>query len=132
MIAGFMTVVAAGSSGIRRASPASGFVVFVTLLAFVLQSFIAQTHIHGSSLDFAGVAKIAVTQPPTHGKTPSDNGAVDCPFCQAVVHAGALLAPAPPLLLLPAGARYETLFVTMRAIAVASAHSWQSRAPPQR
>jgi hypothetical protein len=102
------------------------------VLAFLLQSFIAQTHVHRASLDFGTIAKTAAIPPPSHTKTPSDNSAADCPFCQAVAHAGALLAPAPLLLLLPVGVRHETLFITPRAIAAASAHSWRSRAPPQR
>ena len=126
-----MTVAAAGYSGIRRTGPASRLVVFATVLAFLLQSFIAQTHVHGGFISPAGITRFAAHPPPAHGKIPSDNSAADCPFCQAVAHGGAFLASAPPLLFLPVWIRYEAQFVTTRAIAVAATHFWQSRAPPR-
>src|ERR1035438_4702457 len=73
-IAGFMTAAAAGYSRIGRMGSASRFVVFITVLAFALQSYIAQTHIHAAH----GVAGIVATHSLAHGKTPLDNSQLDC------------------------------------------------------
>jgi hypothetical protein len=128
-IAGFMKAAAARYSRIRRIGSASRFVVFVTVLAFALQSYIAQTHIHAVH----GVAGIIATHSLAHGKTPLDSSQLDCPFCQAVAHAGAFLTPTPPQMFLPQWAMSEApSFVVPAVAAVAAAHSWQSRAPPSR
>jgi hypothetical protein len=110
----------------RRSGPARRFVVFIAVFAFALQSFIAQTHIHAESL--AGIIK-TVTTP---GKAPIDHGQADCPFCQAVTHVGSVVASAPPLLRLPySWVETAALGFTAIAIFVATAHDWQSRAPPR-
>jgi len=123
-----MAAAAAGYRGTWRRGSASRFLVFFTALAFVLQSFVAQTHFHAESPD--SIVKIALSH--GQGKTPADNSARDCPLCQAVVHAGALLTPAPPLLVPPLSSATVLQFVVSRAVASLSAHNWQSRAPPQR
>jgi hypothetical protein len=108
---------------------ASRFVVFITVLAFALQSYFAQTHIHAAH----GVAGIVATHSLAHGKTPLDNSQLDCPFCQAVAHAGVFLTPAPQLMFLPVWAVSEApSFVIHTVAAAAAAHNWQSRAPPSR
>jgi hypothetical protein len=127
-----MTAAAAESFETRRISPARRFVVFVAVLAFALQSYITQTHIHDASQGLGGIVKIATPQSPAQGKTPLHDGQSDCPFCQAVIHAGAFVASATPLLLLPS-TLVETiaLVFTARATSNAAAHDWQSRAPPR-
>ena len=127
-----MTAAAAQTLGIRRASPARRFVVFIAALAFALQSYITQTHIHDASQGLGGAVKIAATQSPAQGKAPLHDGRTDCPFCQAVIHAGAFVAAATPLLYLPF-TLVETvaLIFTARATSDAAAHDWQSRAPPR-
>jgi hypothetical protein len=127
-----MTAAAARYGENGRTNSASRFVVFVTALAFALQSFIAQTHIHGAPQDIGGLIKSASTQAPAQDKSPLDHSRSDCPFCQAIAHAGAYLVPAASILVLSAWTRCETPFVAARAIAVAAAHNWQSRAPPLR
>jgi len=110
----------------RRSSPARRFVVFVAMFAFALQSFIAQTHIHAESP--AGIAKIATTS----SKAPADHSQADCPFCQAVVHVGSVVASAPPLLRLPySWVQTAAVIFTAGAISGSTAHDWQSRAPPR-
>jgi hypothetical protein len=126
-----MTAAAAESLEIRRLSPARRFVVFIAVLAFALQSYITQTHIHDEQQSFAGIVKITTSQSPAHGKTPLDKPA-DCAFCQAVIHAGAFVASATPLLLLPfVWVETVALVFTARAACDAAAHDWQSRAPPR-
>ncbi|HEX4104724.1 MAG TPA: hypothetical protein VHX92_00690 [Rhizomicrobium sp.] len=100
-------------------------VACLILVAFTLQSYITQTHIHNVAP--AATAKIT----PLHGNAPVDDNPVDCPFCQAVAHDGPFFAPAVPLLIL------SIEFVELAAPALrfhrswdAPAHIWQSRAPP--
>lgn len=127
-----MTAAVAESPGTRRLSPARRFVVYIALFAFALQSYITQTHIHDGSQGFGGIAKIAATQPPAHGKAPFHDSKTDCPLCQAVIHAGIFVAPATPLLHLPF-TLVETVapVFTLAVASNATAHDWQSRAPPR-
>jgi hypothetical protein len=111
----------------RHSSRARRFVVFIAVFAFALQSFIAQTHIHAESL--AGIVKTVST---TGKAPPADHSQADCPFCQAVIHVGSAVASAPPLLRLPFS-WVETTALILPAVAIsgATAHDWQSRAPPR-
>jgi hypothetical protein len=113
----------------------SGFrtITWLVLFAFALQSFITQTHIHGA---FGGagdvqIVKTLASAPSHNNKAPAENAA-DCPFCQAITHAGAFFMPSAPALPLPiTWAQMLTPFVVARAIDGFSSHPWQSRAPPQ-
>jgi Protein of unknown function (DUF2946) len=113
----------------------SGFrtITWLVLLAFALQSFITQTHIHGT-FSSAGDAQIVKTlaSVPSHGsKAPAENNA-DCPFCQAITHAGAFFTPSTPTLILPViWAEMVAPPVIDSAIDSFSSHPWQSRAPPR-
>jgi len=110
----------------RRLGPARRFVVFVAALAFALQSYIAQTHIHDGVPGFA--PRLATGQ----GKLPADRGQADCPLCQAVIHVGVFVAPASLVLILPfAWVKTDLLVFTARAASAAAAHDWRSRAPPR-
>ena len=99
----------------------------LALLAFAVQGFALQTHIHG---DPAG-ASPAVLQTTPGTALPGQLDPANCPLCQEIMHGGVFTAPA--------------LFVLLLAIAIASfafAHpapvrqtrtqGWQSRAPPRR
>jgi hypothetical protein len=131
-IAGFVTGTTAELLEIQRASTARRFVVFIAAFAFVLQSYIAQTHIHDGSPAFGGAIKIATGQSPAPGNAPIDRSRTECPFCQAVIHVGVFVTSAPPLLALPF-AMVETvaLVVAPRPVSGATAHDWRSRAPPR-
>jgi hypothetical protein len=105
-------------------------IAWILLVAFTLQSFITQTHIHGT-----GGAAIVKTfaKVPSHKKLPAENGTADCPLCQAITHAGAFFTPtAPTLLLTVTGTDIVAAFVIANAIDDISTHHWHSRAPPQR
>ncbi len=102
------------------------FIASLILIAFTLQAYITQTHVHAAAP--AAVSKI-ITHSPT--KTPLDDNPMDCPFCQAVAHDGPFFLPAAPLLIL------SQSFVELAPHAFrihrfwdAPAHIWQSRAPP--
>ncbi len=102
------------------------FVACFLLIAFTLQSYITQTHIHNGTP--AAISKIVTG---SHGKAPVDDNPMDCPFCQAVAHNGPFFLPAAPLLLLSAvWTELAAPSLRMRVTADAAAHNWQSRAPP--
>ena len=103
---------------------------WVFLIAFALQSYVAQTHIHGLIQDGAGIAKALGER--SHGKLSDENGATDCPFCQAVLHAGAFYTPVSPSVLPPAiWAELARPLVATIVAGTRVAPHWQSRAPPQ-
>jgi hypothetical protein len=130
-IAGLVAAAEAKSRGVRRIGPARRFVVFVAALALTLQSYIAQTHQHDAVRNFGGMAKIADTRSPAPNQSPFDHRSADCPLCQAVVHGGVFITPA-ALLLNPPFLWVETFMPAVAApdASIASAHDWQSRAPP--
>ncbi len=115
-----------------RREPGRRLVTWLLLLAFTLQSFVTQTHFHTLHAT-AGITLGKVLQRasgPDKSPLQKDNSA--CPFCQAVIHAGAFLSPSAPLLLLLVDrAEGVVPWLITTAAASPSAHSWQSRAPPQ-
>jgi hypothetical protein len=116
----------------RPVSLARRSVVFVAVLAFALQSFIAQTHNHDAWRAASGIVRLATPGSAQPAKSPLDHGRTDCPFCQAVIHLGAALTAPAPLLTLPFASVETIAFVfTARADSVSAAHHWKSRAPPR-
>ena len=114
---------------------ASRFVVtWILLLAFALQSYVTQTHIHsapvaaerGAIIQLVGKISGRVASP-VH-----DDG-VACPFCQAIAAAGAFFSPAAiELSPLHPDAKTAALSPFLVGLAIAPAgFSWRSRAPPQ-
>lgn len=112
----------------------SGFraITWIVLLAFALQSFIMQTHIHGAFGDRIGLTATA-TNAPAHKNAPAENSTADCLFCQAIVHAAAFYAPSAPGPVLPTSwAKTAVAFFIVETIGRVSSHLWHSRAPPRR
>jgi len=108
-------------------------VTLFALLAFALQSYTTQTHIHKPTLPgFAGIAAaLDLDTPVKDGKAPVKQDQQNCPLCQGVFHAGAFISPSAAAALLP------TLSVQIIAVALhvavvfdAVSHNWQSRGPP--
>jgi hypothetical protein len=106
-------------------------IAWLLLLAFSLQSFITQTHIHGTLASHSDAQIVKLLAPSHHTKTPAESPA-DCPFCQAVTHAGAFFTPSAPALMLPV-AWAQTIAPSLigEVIDRFSSHPWQSRAPPR-
>ena len=101
-------------------------IAVLVLLAFTFQSYVAQTHFHD-----IGLTGAPVSQNLGHGKAPADDNPLNCPFCQAAIHAGSFFLPAAPLLFLSTQwVEMATSYVFLRSGTDAAAHSWQSRAPP--
>jgi len=126
-----MVAAAADSLRVRRSSPARRFTVFIAVLAFALQSYVTQTHVHGDAQGISEVIKITTSQVLGQHKAPA-NRAADCPLCQAVVHAGVFVASGALTLYLPfVWVKTVALVTITRASSHATAHDWQSRAPPR-
>ncbi len=96
-------------------------VTLFALLAFTLQSYAMQVHVHGTNV--TGSQKIEGTQKPAD--------TAHCPICQEILHFGHYVTPS-------ASAWSQTLTaiaftivkIETRVIANAPSHSWNSRAPP--
>jgi hypothetical protein len=113
-------------AGWRRA------LVFMVLTAFVLQSYIVQTHIHFAPSDLAQLAgDSAAKSAPHHDNFPANDDPANCPICQEILHSGHFVTPAAAALLLPTLA-VSTIALVDRPLPVVSApsHSWRGRAPP--
>jgi hypothetical protein len=102
-------------------------ITLFALLAFALQGYVTQTHIH---LTRAMSASLSV--PAEHEKYPSKDDPSNCPICQEILHAGAFVTPSAVPLVLPSFA--VSIIATIVEIPVAArtlSHNWQGRAPPR-
>jgi hypothetical protein len=117
-------------------------VTFVALLAFTLQSYVTQTHIHleaqpnlgfSISKDAASdtASKATPTQNREHDRYPPGDDPAHCPFCQEMLYAGCFLAPAPVAVF---QLTFSVILVAIvREISVALSpvsHTWRGRGPP--
>jgi DUF2946 family protein len=102
--------------------------VFLTMAAFTLQTFLVQTHIHGQS-GGSIIDRFEGSKAP--GKDPTKNDEANCPLCQAFASSGAFVTPAAAAVLLPAFS-VSIIDVVVHATAASSAvtHHWRGRAPP--
>jgi hypothetical protein len=115
--------------------------VFFTAFAFLFQSLIVQTHIHGALGDSAGLggllAKISASDEQAapskdSGKQrlPKDDEG-RCPICQAAQSAGTFLAAAAIVVLQPwQNISLVPLLFANETPANAASHDWRGRAPP--
>ena len=107
---------------------------FVMFVAFFLQSYVTQTHIHPppaatSATQHAGTFS---TKPGDNDKHPGDEDPAHCPFCQAIAIAGNFLTPVVILLPLPVfSSTVEKPVSHTPSILLPVPHSWQGRAPPR-
>jgi hypothetical protein len=119
---------------VRRRVSGWRYVTWILVLAFSLQSYVAQTHIHITShtIDRVAAGKPLASTPAHNKKSPAEDGTDACPFCQAVANASAFFAPAAPLVLPPAlWAESVALPLLAGTVGGATTHNWHSRAPPQ-
>ena len=128
MRTGATRVLTSGQSGWRA-------LTWVLVLAFGLQSYITQTHIHGAASLFdapVAIGKIFGKAPAPATPGDRDDGS-DCPLCQAIVHAGAFFAPVAITLFLPVSWIEPFVHVPVAGLSSGgTAYHWQSRAPPRR
>ena len=122
---------------IARVEPGSIWRLGITLfalLAFALQSYTTQTHIHKPTQPgFAGIAAALDLNIPVKGsKTPAKQDQQNCPLCQGVAHAGAFIPASAAAALAPTLSIQIISAVLDSAIRFdALSHIWQSRGPPQ-
>ncbi len=105
------------------------------LVAFSIQSYVAQTHIHGAlSIDrqVAAYPATSVADARHDPGLPSDDPA-DCLLCQAVAHAHAFSVPILAALALPVQSVPAVAAPLVSRITVVRfiGHGWQQRAPPR-
>ncbi len=117
----------------KRRNPWWGSLTWLLALAFALQSYVTQTHIHGVSEPTAHAITIdGIGKATSPIDTPTGKRTADCPLCQAIGNAGAFLTPIIPLVFMLAQS-FER--VPSRndhyLLGTAIAHNWRSRAPPQ-
>ena len=109
-------------------------ITFFALLAFTLQTYVTQTHIHSISQTSAAAASTldgSVGHKRLPGKLPPSNDPANCPICQEILHTGFFVTPSIAALLLPTIVASTAPIVTdIMTIAPAHSHSWKSRAPP--
>lgn len=107
---------------------------FALLAAFLLQSFVVQTHIHFTPQISARLAQFAEAHgrpADHHDKFPGSEDPANCPICQEILHSGQFVTPAAQLLLPPSFA-VSTIAVVDKALPFifAPSHNWHGRAPP--
>ncbi|MBV9043975.1 MAG: hypothetical protein JO348_10705 [Alphaproteobacteria bacterium] len=107
--------------------------ILLTLVAFTLQGFLTQTHIH-ASLPGAPVAVDIFDgiKAPSPDKVPSKNPDQNCPLCQQFASAGQFITPATAAVLLPSlSVSVIEVVAFVGDFAPPVTHSWRGRAPPQ-
>ena len=112
----------------RRAGSWRSLISLAVMLAFGLQSFLVQTHLHNLPQNLSAAAGIAASVP--HNKAPLD--ADKCLLCQEYLHAGAYLTPAAAAVLPPsAGVSLQPLRLALVVADHPVSHNWIGRAPPR-
>jgi hypothetical protein len=119
------------ASLVQKAPASQRLVTLFALLAFFIQSFALQTHIHSTLLPLASVTTAAHTPAPAplNNQDPVDQ----CRLCQELVHSGAVITPSATVVTASLNI-VAAIFAAAPAFAAdpVRAFSWQSRAPPRR
>ena len=100
----------------------------VVMLAFGIQSFLVQTHLHNLPQNLSAAAGLAVSAPPSKAPLDTDK----CFLCQEYLHGGAYLTPAAAAVL-PPSAVVSLLPLVLAAVVTKRpvSHNWIGRAPPR-
>ena len=116
----------------RQSVSAQKWVTLAVLLAFFLQGFAVQTHVHGVA-DRPAVTKANSYHAPAPAPLKSPDTTDQCRLCQELVHAGNFITPS--ALAMPASQAFVLAVYSSLALAApapAAAFAWRSRAPPRR
>jgi len=121
------------SQHIRAARPRGALrraLTLLALIAFGLQGYLIQTHIHGLPLSVAAASDQHHSSASSQ-KAPTDSGELTCPLCQDSVRAGNYLLPA-TISALPPTLAVRAILVNAASLFASKtiSHIWQSRAPP--
>jgi hypothetical protein len=127
------------ASRIRSSAPrgrsARLAITFFVLLAFTLQTYVIQTHIHGMAGFGVAAVKLdlgkSAAREQRPDKLPPANDPANCPICQEILHTGYYVTPSVAVLPLPAVAvSIAPTVIDILTAVEAHSHSWKSRAPP--
>ncbi|NIJ50330.1 hypothetical protein [Rhizomicrobium electricum] len=106
----------------------------MVLIAFLLQIFVVQTHVHfpaATSADIGHAASGAPSDALRLAKHTGDAAMAHCPWCQAVLASGNYLPPTALPIALPVAFGFLDPIIQHAPAAIsASSHAWHSRAPP--
>ena len=105
-------------------------ITLLALLAFTLQSYVTQVHIHGTSWGTATTLDSGKVPQPS--KLPPSNDPANCPICQVTLHAGLFVTPSTVAITLPTlAAFYVAVDKDATTVTHSASHNWKSRAPPR-
>lgn len=119
---------------IGRAGAGRLVLTWMVLLAFALQSYITQTHVHHAPTAAGRAPMVALVGATSAlSPAPADHEAIACPFCQAIAAAGGFFTPAPVAIFLLVGQAESVALPTVDVglAGAAAGFSWRSRAPPR-
>ncbi len=114
----------------QKAPASQRLITLFALLAFFIQSFALQTHIHSTLQPLASVTTAADTPAPSPLK--NQDPVDQCRLCQELVHSGVYVSPS--VVVVAASLDIvAAVFAALPAFAAdpVRAFSWQSRAPPR-
>ena len=120
------------SKGAAQAGLSRTFVTALIFAAFLLQSFIAQTHIHSGPGPVSNITQIA-NKAVHHAPVLPGNSdeAANCPLCQAIAHASAYVPPAALAMLVQYSRNASSPVTAARDMrADYHGHRKQQRGPP--
>lgn len=110
-----------------RAGSWRSAIALAVLLAFSIQSFLVQTHLHAPQWALGFAASDGVSAPVD--KTPLNADA--CLLCQEFTHSGHFLTPAAAAVLPPSAVvSLLPLTLAVHLTAKPASHAWHGRAPP--
>jgi len=100
------------------------------LVAFTVQGFAVQTHIHGTPASLG--SSVTTVSMPSQPAPQDPYDPANCALCQEMLHAGIYVAPvvADFIVILNAVA-FAPTYALLPHAATERQHSWQGRAPPR-
>lgn len=110
-------------------------ITLFALLAFTLQTYFTQTHIHFAERAGTALATLALdknaAQKQRPDKFPPGDDPANCPICQEILHTGYYVTPSAAVLPLPTVAvSIAPTVIDIMTTVDAHSHIWKSRAPP--
>lgn len=100
------------------------------LVAFTVQGFAVQTHIHGTpASSHSGIVSVSAPSQPAP-RDPYDPA--NCALCQEMLHAGIYVTPVvADFIVILSAVAFAPSYALLPHAATERQHSWQGRAPPR-
>jgi hypothetical protein len=113
-------------------APVRRLMLLAVLMAFSLQAYFVQTHLHGQPSAKAGQTQITSATVPNPSLPTDPMDPATCKLCKELVYAGAAVTPAgPDFLLLLEWVALAVPVSQLPAARLMPEPGWQSRAPPR-